>query len=512
MAGSSTVRLAEGAEFGRYTIVRHLATGGMAEVYLARSPAVAGFEKRVVIKRMIPKLANDREFLDMFLDEARIAVTLQHPNLVEVFEVGQVDGTYFMVMEYLDGRDLRSIRRWFPLEQSLIVTIGLCAGLHYAHERTDGDGRPLQIVHRDVSPQNVIVSWEGEVKLLDFGVASATLRIGETRGGMIKGKLAYMSPEQCRGETLDRRSDIFSVGIMLWEMTVHARLFESGSDYDVLKKIVEGRIPRPTEIDPAYPPGLERVVMRALEKDPERRYQTAYELRMDLEALGRAMRLNLAASSLQHFMQSAQEKGQEPRARSITPSTKLAPVIELVPETPRRRVRPWMVGAVAAVVLFTTVGAFLRSRHHPRPPEKLPARPEVAIPAPSVERRDPPPVPSIAAPPVLPTHVEDPALPAGRHKMATTGSPTENEVPAPKPVRKARKVEKAGIGTLVLATSPWCEVIVDGEPRGPTPLTLKLSAGQHDIQLSNDDWKIHRSLPLNIHADETLRKKMVFPR
>ncbi len=460
MGGSSTVRLAEGAEFGRYTILRHLATGGMAEVYLARAPAVAGFEKRVVIKRMIPKLANDREFLDMFLDEARIAVTLQHPNLVEVFEVGQVDGTYFMVMEYLDGRDLRSIRRWFPLEQSLIVTLGLCAGLHYAHERTDGDGRPLQIVHRDVSPQNVIVSWEGEVKLLDFGVASATLRIGETRGGIIKGKLAYMSPEQCRGEALDRRSDIFSVGIMLWEMTVHARLFEATSDYDVLKKIVEGRIPRPSEIDPAYPPGLERVVMRALEKDPVRRYQTAYELRMDLEALGRAMRLNLAPSSLHRFMQSAQE-GPEPRARSITPSTKLAPVIEMTaaPEPPRRRLRPWMAVMAGAFVLSATVGATFRFRRKESPVEKL-SSPEAPFLPLLLERPRAPPGPSIAIPPlVLEPQDPSPVL-TGKHP-ATPSSPTE--IDPPKPAHRPRKSPpKDGIGTLVLATSPWCEVTVDG--------------------------------------------------
>ena len=181
----------------------------------------------MVIKRILPQLATKTDFVEMFLDEARIAATLQHPNVVQMYDVGVVDGNYFIAMEYLHGEDVRSLQRTLhrqdkrlPLEHALNIVIGVASGLHYAHEKVGFDGKPLEIVHRDVTPQNVIVTYDGAVKLLDFGIAKASNRFGETRFGTLKGKVPYMSPEQCRGEPLDRRSDIFSLGIMLYELTL----------------------------------------------------------------------------------------------------------------------------------------------------------------------------------------------------------------------------------------------------------------------------------------------------
>jgi serine/threonine protein kinase len=298
-----------GTHLGKYTIIKRLATGGMAEIFLARVSGLPGFQKMVVIKRILPQLASNNDFVEMFLDEARIAATLQHPNVVQMYDVGVVDGNYFIAMEYLHGEDVRAIMKTvhraekkLPLEHALNIVIGVASGLHYAHEKVGFDGNKLDIVHRDVTPQNIIVTYDGAVKLLDFGIAKASNRFGETRFGTLKGKVPYMSPEQCRGEPLDRRSDIFSLGIMLYELTLGKRLFRGKSDFDLLKQIVEGVVPPPRELDPGYAPDLEAIVMRALEKEKDRRYATARELQAELEALVRADRLHVSPIAMTQYM------------------------------------------------------------------------------------------------------------------------------------------------------------------------------------------------------------------
>lgn len=296
--------------FGKYTLIKKLATGGMAELFLALHRSVAGFEKLIVIKRILPSLSADQNFITMFLAEARIAATLNHPNVVQIFDVGSVDDTYFIAMEFIHGEDLRTMVRAmrkqglpeFPLEQALAIGLGMLAGLAYAHERKSFDGEPLHLVHRDISPQNIIVTFTGDVKVVDFGIAKTGAGGEETKAGQLKGKVPYMSPEQCRAEPLDARSDIFSAGIILYELTTNRRLFRSPSEFQTLRLIVEGDYPRPSAVRSGYPAALEAIVMKALEKDRDTRYQSAREMMEDLESFVREERMKVGATALSGFM------------------------------------------------------------------------------------------------------------------------------------------------------------------------------------------------------------------
>jgi serine/threonine-protein kinase len=274
-------------QLGKYTLVRRLATGGMAELFLAIQRSLGGFEKLIVIKRILPAMNQDRGFIEMLLHEARVAATLSHPNLVHVFDVGMADRAYFIAMEHVHGEDLRAIVRQmkrlgateFPIEHALSVALGVCAGLAYAHEKRDLDGAPLDIVHRDISPQNVVVTFSGDVKIVDFGIAKSTGKLGDdTASGRLKGKVPYMSPEHARGEAVDGRSDLFAAGVILFELSTGRRLFKAASEYETFKLICELDLPSPSRVRPGYPPALEAIVMRALSRDPRERWQSAREM------------------------------------------------------------------------------------------------------------------------------------------------------------------------------------------------------------------------------------------
>ena len=296
--------------FGKYTLLRRLAVGGMAELYLALQKSVAGFEKLIVVKRVLPHLAEDESFVEMLLAEARIAATLTHPNIAQVYDVGVAEGDYFIAMEHVHGEDLRSIVRQmrqkqvrsFPLEHTLAIVMGVCKGLAYAHDRRDLDGEPLEIVHRDISPQNVLCTFTGDVKVVDFGIAKARTANDE-EDGQLKGKVPYMSPEQAQGMPLDSRSDIFSLGVMLFELCTGKRLFKGSDERETLQRIVSGQYPQPREINPNLSPRLEAIIIRALQVDREERYPTAVEMLADLESYIRDERLAVSALSLGEWMQ-----------------------------------------------------------------------------------------------------------------------------------------------------------------------------------------------------------------
>ncbi len=308
--------LAPGTRIGRYTIVRRLASGGMAELYLARVEGLRGFEKLVALKLVLPHLADDPDFVSMFLDEARLAATLDHPNVAHVIDVGRFGRDHFFAMEYVHGEDLRAVVRradlaarvgpeWqggVPLGCALAIVSGVAAGLHHAHERRGPDGLPLGLVHRDVSPSNVLITYDGSVKVVDFGIARVGSQSKATRLGIVKGKAGYMSPEQCRGEPVDRRSDVFGLGILLWELTLGRRLFTAEHDYAAMSKIVFGLVPHPCEVWSEYPPALADVVMRALQRDASQRQPSALAFALELEAFAHAAHLRVTPSALAEFM------------------------------------------------------------------------------------------------------------------------------------------------------------------------------------------------------------------
>jgi serine/threonine protein kinase len=325
-ASGGTMNAVLPEQFGKYSLIGHLATGGMAEVWLARQVGLEGFEKTVVIKRARPELT-DRETTRRFLDEARLVATLEHPNIAQVYEIGFVSGSYFFVMEYVDGADLRrliqaAIAKRYPISfaDALYILTQVCAALHYAHEKHDLEGNPLRIIHRDVSPSNVLISHDGVVKVCDFGVAKAQVRkAGDTKSGVVKGKFSYMSPEQCQSRPLDRRSDVFSIGILLYELTTLSKLFRARTEYDLLQQVVEARIPPPSTRVPGYPRELEQIVMKALARDPEDRYPTAQALQLDLEDFARERKLAMSSIGIAMLMKTLIEKRNNIRARGSRP-------------------------------------------------------------------------------------------------------------------------------------------------------------------------------------------------
>ncbi len=625
----ATGQISVGQSLGKYEILQRLATGGMAEIFLARASGVLGFDKLVVIKRILPHLAQRKDFVEMFYDEARIATTLAHGNIVHTHEVGSHGRSYYIVMEYLAGEDVRTIvrqlgrdNRRLPIEHALQIAIGVASGLHYAHEKKDRDGKSLDIVHRDVTPQNVIVTYDGAVKLVDFGIAKAANRINETRSGSFKGKVPYMSPEQCRGEPLDRRSDIFSLGIMLHEMTLCRRLFQGDTDFQILRQIAEGPIVKPVDIDPTYDARLQAVVLKALERDPNKRYQTARELQQALEELAHDLRVRLSALGLADYMgalfsdkikqwnqasadgdvakleahfatvmaereadMAAEEA--EPKPRVLGPES-LTPGDVTVDARPKRtRGRRLVMGvAVATVAAVAAVALKDRLGAHPAVVAPAPAAPAARL----VATQQPAPEPATApattatlevtttppgailvldgktlagksparltelAPGVTHTLIvrqqgkpgvaqrfqldagEEATMEidlhrAGRGSMrhgaggvagvgggvagpggSSSGRGRNAAAPAvaPPPVAPTAPPVKQGDGNLVLATSPWCTVVVDGQARGTTPLNLKLKAGSHEVVLANPEFKIKRTLAVEIEPGQTVRKSLDF--
>jgi serine/threonine protein kinase len=280
----------EPIRFGKYTLVDRIAVGGMAEIFLARQAGLEGFEKTIVIKRIRPHLTKQTNFVKMFLNEAKLAAQLNHPNIVQIYDLGKIGENYFIAMEYIFGRDMRRIIPKadqmgipFPMVYALKIASSVCEGLYYAHQKADLYGNPLNIVHRDVTPENIFVSFDGTVKMLDFGIAKAANQIEQTRAGEIKGKLSYMSPEQCLGKPLDCRSDIFSLGVVLYEWITGFKLFTGDSEVAVLKSITEGKIYAPSYFKADIPEQVESILMRSLEKDREKRYQTAWDMQYDID-------------------------------------------------------------------------------------------------------------------------------------------------------------------------------------------------------------------------------------
>ena len=298
--------------FGKYLLLDRINVGGMAEVFLARSAGVEGVARLLAIKKIIPTMVEDEEFIGMFIDEARIAVQLNHANIVQILELGKHEEHYFIAMEYISGRDLRGIldglkkrRQRLPREIAVYLAYAMCQALDYAHRKKDTRGQPMNIVHRDVSPQNVLVSWDGDVKIIDFGIAKAATRSQKTQAGILKGKFGYMSPEQVRGQPVDRRSDIFALGVVIYEMLTGERLFVGESDFSTLEKVRAAEVLPPHEYDASIPPALDRMVLKALAREPTARWQWAGELAEQLVQFMIADGKVFGQKQLAAFMQGA---------------------------------------------------------------------------------------------------------------------------------------------------------------------------------------------------------------
>lgn len=276
----------------RYRILDRIAAGGMAEVYRAESAGLEGFKKVVAIKRVLPHLSEKKQFIGMFLDEARTSAHLSHSNCVQVFDIGVGDNTYFIVMEYVDGADLKAIiehkkqvGQRISMEAASLICLRICEGLAYAHDATDHKGRMLGIVHRDMSPPNVLITRHGEVKIVDFGLAKANSQLERSEPGIIKGKFSYLSPEAALGGAVDLRTDVFAVGIMLWEMLAGRRLFLGETDLETVRQVQAAAVPPIRKFNSEVTPDVERVLAKALARDPTTRYQTAREFGQDLNDL-----------------------------------------------------------------------------------------------------------------------------------------------------------------------------------------------------------------------------------
>ena len=299
--------------FGPYQLIRKIAQGGMAEVFLAtRRGEFGGFSKQVAIKRIYEHLAEDPELITMFFDEGRIAARLNHSNIVQIYDLGQIDNCFYIAMEFVNGCDLRTLcerglkaGQFIPLPMAVQVIAAAATGLNYAHSRLDDHGDPLNIVHRDVSPQNVLISMGGDIKLCDFGIAKAEARLTQTQTGQFKGKFAYMSPEQVLGEgkTIDHRSDLFSLGTLLYEITVCTRLFRGKNDYDTIRMVAEADVKPPTQVRQGFPPDLEHIILKSLSRRPEHRYQSAEQMQMALEEWLLDHRAKTSAVHIARYMQ-----------------------------------------------------------------------------------------------------------------------------------------------------------------------------------------------------------------
>ena len=276
--------------FGKYLLLDNIATGGMAQLFLAKIMGIQGFEKLIAIKMILPHFAQEKELVSSFIDEAKLAALLNHQNIVQIYDFGSMEESYFISMEYLFGKDLRSTwhkakekDRPISLENALYIISRACSGLSYAHELKDFQGKPLNIIHRDISPQNIFVTYQGDVKILDFGIAKAASQSTVTQFGMIKGKVAYMSPEQAAGKAIDQRSDLFSLGILLYELVTQNRMFTGESTMQILTRVREGQYDAPESVSAGLPAKVYAIINHAIAKEPEQRYQSCGEMLADLE-------------------------------------------------------------------------------------------------------------------------------------------------------------------------------------------------------------------------------------
>lgn len=444
---------------GRYRVVRRLASGGMAEVYLGRADGPGGFAKPVALKLVLPHLVDEPKFVRQFEQEARVAAILNHPNIAQVFEFGTGAGELFIAMEFIDGHTLRTLlnaaQGALPLHVALSVVVGCCSGLQHAHQATNASGDPLGLVHRDISPSNVMVRNDGVTKLVDFGIAKAMSETHMTRSGSLKGKAGYMSPEQCLGRELTPVSDIFNLGILLYESTLGVRCFGGSNIFDSMQRISDGKVRRPTKQDPDYPPELEAIVLRALATDPADRHGSAAELQDDIEAFAKQRGVSLSDRPVREWME---------QVMGPVPPLDLDVTMPYIrgESSGRARLPGWarttLVGGLAGTLVFVALRSAQSEDEAPAPvseasdttPPPAPT-PNVVTPAeatPDISTlAEPEPVPALEAPP----SVDVPLEPEPEAKPRASKKSRRGKKSRP---RRKKKTKKTGPSEPLF---PWKE-------------------------------------------------------
>ncbi|MEM6295886.1 MAG: serine/threonine-protein kinase [Myxococcota bacterium] len=425
--------LAPGERLGRYRVLRPLAVGGMAELHLAHQQGAGGVAKTVVLKRIRPHLAGDAEFARLFENEARLAAGLDHSGIAHVLDYGVEGGLSFIVMEYVHGPSLlellkKTAPQAMPLAVGLSIVRDIAAALHYAHERTGADGHPLGIVHRDVSPSNVLLTYDGEVKLVDFGIAKATALPQATRSTSIKGKIAYMSPEQAKGERVDRRTDVFALGTVAFEVLTASRCFTAAGELALLNKVAVAQYPKPSSIDPAFDPALEQLLARALSVRPEDRFATARAFQEAVETYAASRGLSLSNLAV---MQAVVDACGRPAYPVTTDVLEPLPAVGTTSRVTGSRRRRWAWPAAAGVCLLLGAGGGVwAGRQGKEPPLEERTEPaEAPTPAAALPESKPAPTPVEKAAPEQAPEVREPE----------SESAVESAAPAPAKRRKKKR-------------------------------------------------------------------------
>jgi serine/threonine-protein kinase len=477
---------------GKYRLLNLLATGGMGEVYLARQEGPAGFSKPAVVKRILPHLSKDPAFVELFLNEARLAALLTHPNCVHIFELGEADGTYFIAMEHVHGRTLRSIQqrlkaqgRPFPPVQAARICAQALHGLHSAHTLKGDDGKSLGIVHRDVSPDNVMVGFNGEVKVLDFGIAEAGRVRGEPAGGNAKGKFAYVSPEQLNAEHLDGRADQWSVGVVLYELLAGRRPYTAPVDGALINLILTSEPAPLTQAAPDAPAPLVAIVERAMKKSRAERFDNAEEMALALESYAASQNAALTNGETQAFMREL--FGEEALAPLPGLRTGRFPPAEPLPP----RLRPVTLIAAGATALALGAGVFWwRFRPVETP---TPQRPE--------------PVAVAVVDAGVAVAVEPPPLVVDAGAAVVT-APVEAATPDAAAPHVAKAPAKA-TGRLDLRVNPWAQVFEGRKSLGVTPMApFELAVGTHHLTLKNPDLKVSRDVTVKVTKGSTVVQRV----
>ncbi len=479
---------------GKYELVRRLAVGGMGEVYLARERGPRDFTRLVVVKRLLPQLARDPAFIEMFVDEARIVGHLHHPSICQILELGDDHGTPFLALEYVRGESVAEI--WdrasqrgeaIPRAVTLRILADTAWALHAAHEACDADGKPLHVIHRDVSPHNVMVTFLGDVKLMDFGIARADNRQHRTDVGKVKGKISYMAPEQLRGDPLDRRADVFAIGVMLWELTLGRRLF-SGGEIETLKLAIACDVPAPRSIDPLYPPALEAIVMRALAANRDDRTATAGELASALvgqvAVAGGTERGDIATVMQRLFPEGASDPNPSRPARPVRTASMPPEPVESVVVSPSRSGRARVL-VIASAMLAAAAGIALYATRRSSPADDAPRTAIMAPADAAVARID---VVATVTPDAPIEATVEARIDATPPRTATPKQRAPAVLPAVTPVKPAPPIAEPAkgpppTGALAVASARVGVVFVDGVRRKSTPFQTELAAGEHEIVL-----------------------------